>query len=167
MKIVRCFSFVLVIVLVFSSSVQAQRDETVGVRAQTDTVVGPQKNPGVARAFMSVAGVTAGTFAGALVGYRILPHDCGCDDPGLDALIYGAFGGMVIGAALGASGPNLGSGCSFHKRFGRSLGGAALTAVAAYYVAGGRGNEGTLLAVPIGAVGGSLAGLGSCWRART
>ena len=99
-----------------------------------------------------------------MIGYRVLPHDCNCDDPGLDALIYGGLAGMTIGAAFGAALPNLGSVCSFETRLGRSLLGAALFAGAAYAVAGN--GESVVMAVPVGAVGGSLAMLGRCWKSQ-
>lgn len=145
-------------------TIEAQRDEPVGPRARPDTSIVPRRHVGGTRLFTAVGGVLAGTFVGGVVGYRVLPHDCNCDDPGLDATVYGAFAGMVVGAALAGSAPDLGSVCSFQTRFGRSLAGAALTATAAYFVAGGRGNGGSLIAVPLGAIGGSLAGLGRCWK---
>ena len=117
------------------------------------------------RALTSLGGVFLGAIAGGYVGYNVLPHNCACDDPGLDELITGAFVGMAIGAAIGASAPDLGSVCSFDKRLMRSLAGAGLAAGAAYFLAGGSSNEGTLIAVPAAAIGGSLAALGKCWRA--
>ena len=157
------------LLLVFSLCIcalaaDAQRVEPLGPRALADTsVIRHENSPGV-RVFTTVGGVFAGALAGGVLGYKLLPHDCGCDDPGLDELIFGAFAGMAVGAALGASAPKLGSVCNFEERFARSLAGAALTAAAAYFVAGGAGSGGTIIAVPAGAIGGSLGGLGRCWK---
>ena len=151
-------------VFLVSSTLEAQREESVGPHARADSSFVPRKTTPAVRLFTATSGVLVGTIAGGFVGYHVLPHECGCDDPGLDAIVYGAFFGMTVGAALGAAAPDLHSVCSFDKRFARSLAGAGITAIGAYLVAGGRGNGGTLLAIPLGAIGGSLAGLGRCWN---
>ena len=157
--------FLLVLsVSISASSAQAQRDEAFGVRLRTDTSTVANHHGSGLRVLTTFGGVFFGAVAGGYVGYNVLPHNCACDDPGLDEMIYGAFTGMVIGAAIGASAPDLGSACRLEQRLGRSLAGAALIAGAAYVVAGGHGNGGTLIAVPAGAVAGSLAGLGKCWK---
>ena len=157
------FAIVLGICTVTSSAV-AQRDEAFGVRVRTDTATVSKQHGGGIRVLSTVGGVFFGAIAGGYLGYNVLPHNCACDDPGLDELVSGALVGMTIGAAIGAAVPDLGSACSFDKRLMRSLAGAALAAGAAYFVAGGSRNEGTVLAVPAGAIGGSLAALGRCWK---
>ena len=164
MKLSTCLSLVACGVFVLSAPARAQRNEPVGPRARADTAIHPHPHPGGPRLFASLGGVAVGALAGATIGYRVLPHDCNCDDPGLDALIYGGLAGMTIGAAFGAALPNLGSVCSFETRLGRSLLGAALFAGAAYAVAGN--GESVVMAVPVGAVGGSLAMLGRCWKSQ-
>ena len=149
---------------IWTSSAAAQRDEAFGVRVRTDSAIVAQRHGGGLRVLTALGGVFFGAIGGGYVGYNVLPHNCRCDDPGLDEMISGAFVGMAIGAAIGASGPDLGSVCSFERGLMRSLAGAGLAAGAAYLVAGGSGNEGTLLAVPAGAIGGSLAALGRCWK---
>jgi hypothetical protein len=118
------------------------------------------------RLVTSVAGMAAGFFVGGVVGYALLPHDCGgCDDPGLDAIIYGAFVGIPVGAALGAAAPNLGSVCSFSERIGRTLLGAGAGGAVGFLV-GMVSTEGAILiTVPIFSVGGALGSLGRCWKA--
>jgi hypothetical protein len=162
--IVRVLFLVVFSICIWTSSAAAQRDETFGVRVRTDSVIVANHQSGGVRVFTAFGGGFIGTLVGGYVGYHVLPHNCSCDDPGLDEMIYGAFAGMVIGAALGASGPDLGSVCSFDKRLMRSLAGAGLAGVAGYVLAGGHGNGGTVIAVPAGAVGGSLAALGRCWK---
>jgi hypothetical protein len=164
LKISSCLPLLASGLLIISTPVSAQRNDPVGPRAGADTAMRPHRNPGGARLFTSVSGVVVGAVAGAVIGYRVLPHECGCDDPGLDAIVYGGLAGMTIGAALGAAAPNLGSVCSFETRLGRSLLGAVLFAGAAY-VASGEG-EAILMAIPVGAVGGSLAALGRCWKSQ-
>ena len=159
----------ILFLLVFSvsisaSSAAAQRDEAFGVRVRTDTSTVTHNRGNGLRVLTTFGGVFFGAVTGGYIGYNVLPHNCACDDPGLDEMIYGAFTGMIIGGAIGASAPDLGSVCTLDKRLARSLAGAALIAGAAYVVAGGHGNGGTLIAVPAGAVAGSLAGLGKCWK---
>ncbi|HEX6573750.1 MAG TPA: hypothetical protein VF042_02175 [Gemmatimonadaceae bacterium] len=137
-----------------------------GPRIRADTSIAPARNAGAIRFFGALGGSFVGTIGGAYLGYNILPHNCGCDDPGLDQLIWGGLAGSAIGAAIGASAANLGSQCDFPGRFKRSLLGASIGGIAAYFVAGGSSNEGTVIAVPAVAIGGSLAALGRCWKAR-
>ena len=160
----RVIFLVVASICIWTSGAAAQRDEAFGVRTRTDTTIAASHSGGGLRVFTTFGGVLVGAVAGGYVGYNVLPHNCACDDPGLDEMIYGAFAGMAIGAAIGASAPDLGSRCSFEKRFVRSLAGAGLAAGAAYFVAGGHGNGGTVFAVPAGAIGGSLAALGRCWK---
>lgn len=154
------------LILLGASAVGAQRVEPVGPRARPDTMLIPHVNKGHHRFFASLGGSVLGAIAGGYLGYQILPHDCQCDDPGLDALVYGGLAGMTVGAALGAAGPGLRSVCSYDRRLKRSLIGATLVAGASYIVAGGPGNSGTLIAVHLGGMGGSLAALGQCWKSR-
>jgi len=147
-----------------SSALEAQRDESVGPRSRADSSFVQRKTMPAARALGAAGGVFLGAIAGGFVGYNVLPHECGCDDPGLDALIYGGLAGMTVGAALGASLPDLHSVCSFEKRLGRSLAGAGIAAIGSFLLAGN--GESVIIAVPLGAIGGSLAGLGRCWNSR-
>ena len=150
--------------LAFPFTLQGQRVEP--PRARTDSTISPRINNGHHRFFGALGGSVLGAIGGGLLGYQILPHDCGCDDPGLDALIYGALAGSAIGASFGAAAPDLRSVCSFDRRFKRSLIGYSIAAGVSYVLAGGAGSEGTIIAVPLGAIGGSLAALGECWKSR-
>lgn len=118
---------------------------------------------GGARLATAFGGLAAGIFVGGAAGYRVLPHCNGCEDPGLDQMIYGAFVGGAIGAALGAAAPDLRSLCSFDERFARSLIGAGAGMAGAFFL--GRGlNETALLVVPASGVVGALGSLGRCWK---
>jgi hypothetical protein len=159
---IRSMSFLFVCVSL-SSSALAQREPTGSLRNHSDTANAVAK-AAVSRTLLSTAGAVGGAFAGGYIGYHVLSHDCGgCDDPGLAAVLIGALVGTATGAALGAAAPEVGSVCSFGERFSRTLAGAVVgSATLALAVRGG----GILIAVPTGAVGGSLASLGHCWRAR-
>jgi hypothetical protein len=120
-------------------------------------------NAGAIRLVSSVGAAGLGIVGGGLLGYHILPHCTGCEDPGLDSIIYGSFVGAAIGAAFGAARPDLRSVCrQFKARFQRTLIGAGAGAGAMFLVSGR--NETSLFLVPVGAIGGSLAGLGRCWK---
>ena len=151
--------------LLFSSSLEAQRIDAVGARSRSNSLVIHRHAPAL-RIAGSVGGAFLGAVAGGFVGANIPAHDCNCDDPGLDEVVFGGFAGLTLGAALGAAWPDINSVCSRGTRIERSLIGAAVAASVFYVVAGGRGNGGTLIAVPVGAIGGSLAGLGRCWKSR-
>ena len=158
------WSLIALSVCLLSAPLEAQRDERVGPRARADSSFIPRRAAVGARFLGSVGGVFLGAIAGGYVGYNVLPHECGCDDPGLDALIYGGLVGMTVGAALGTSLADLHSVCSFDTRFGRSLAGAGIAATLSYLLAGK--GESIIIAVPFGAIGGSLAGLGKCWNSK-
>jgi hypothetical protein len=153
--------FFLMISITGPASAQARAPDTF---ARTDTVIAPKRNVGGIRFAGALGGAFVGAIGGAYLGYNILPRDCACDDPGLDALIWGGLGGITIGAAFGAAAANLGSQCDFGASLKRTLLGAGAGGIAAYFVAGGASNEGTVIAVPAAAIGGSLAALGKCWR---
>ena len=113
----------------------------------------------------SLGGAGLGVIAGGFLGYQLLPHCTGCEDPGLEAIIYGSFAGSAIGAAFGAAFPNLGSVCDFKGRIRRTLLGAGAGAAVMFILGGGLSqNESSLILVPAGAIGGSLAALGRCWK---
>ena len=117
------------------------------------------------RLLTAAAGTFVGFFVGATVGYQVLSHDCGgCDDPGLDALIYGALVGMPVGAALGAAAPRLGSVCAFRERTGRALlgafGGGAVGLVAGFATEGAG-----IITIPVFSIAGALGSLGRCCKA--
>jgi hypothetical protein len=117
---------------------------------------------GGARLAASVGGLVAGMFVGGTAGYRMLPHCDGCEDPGLDQMIYGAFVGGAIGAALGAAAPTLRSSCSFDERFARSIVGAGAGMAGAFLLGGRSGTS--LIIVPVSSVAGALGSLGRCWK---
>jgi hypothetical protein len=117
---------------------------------------------GGARLAASVGGLVGGMFLGGAAGYRVLPHCNGCEDPGLDAMIYGAFVGGAIGAALGAAGPTLRSSCSFDERFARTIVGAGAGMAGAFLLGGRSGTS--LIIVPVSSVAGALGSLGRCWK---
>lgn len=68
-----------------------------------------------------------GTYVGYHVADAIL-GPCMCDDPGLEAGIYGLTIGGTLGSALGASLPA--GDCSFDTRFARGAAGATLGTLA-------------------------------------
>ena len=122
-------------------------------------------NAGAIRLVSSVGAAGLGIIAGGFLGYHLLPHCTGCEDPGLDAIVYGSFAGAAIGAAFGAARPNLESICDFKTRFRRTLLGAGAGAGAMFILGGGLSkNETSLFLVPAGGIGGSLAALGRCWK---
>lgn len=143
----------------FAGSTQAQ----VGPRARPDTMIGRNPQAGTVRLFGSLAGTTLGMLGGAYAGYNLLPHTPNGDDPGLRELVYGGLVGATVGAAIGASAPNLRSVCKFNTRFKRSIIGAGIAATVGFIFVGGA-NESSIIAVPASAMGGSLAGLGRCWK---
>jgi hypothetical protein len=161
---VRILAGAALLLVIVAGKVGAQRNEPIALRQSIVDSARTNQNAGPKRFGSAMLGGLIGIIAGAFVGAHVPAHDCQCDDPGLDEFVYGAFAGSVAGAALGASVADLGSVCAFDTRFTRSLVGSAVTATAAYFVAGGRGSGGTLIAVPVGAIGGSLAGLGRCWK---
>jgi hypothetical protein len=161
---IRILAGAALLLLIFSGKVRAQRNDPIALRQLIADSARTNQNAGPRRAGSAILGGLIGIIAGAFVGAHVPAHDCQCDDPGLDEFVFGAFAGSIAGAALGASLPDLGSVCAFDERFTRSLLGAAVTATAAYFVSGGRRSGGPLIAVPVGAVGGSLAGFGRCWK---
>ena len=124
--------------------------------------VASDNNAGAIRLVSSVGAAGLGIVAGGFLGYHLLPHCNGCEDPGLDAIVYGSFVGAALGAAFGAARPNLRSVCQFKTRLQRTLIGAGAGAGGVFLLSGL--NETSLFLVPVGAIGGSLAGLGRCWK---
>jgi hypothetical protein len=164
-----------------AGSLHAQRVGSLGLRGEDRRVPPPTElglrvstapdaggNTPAARLLTAVSGALAGIVVGGTAGYRLLPHhDCGCDDPGLDELVYGALVGSSIGAALGAAAPGLGSVCFFRERIGRTLLGAGAAGTFGFIVGGGLSKSGaSLITVPIFSVGGALGSLGRCWKVR-
>jgi hypothetical protein len=130
-----------------------------------DGVRNDNNNAGAIRLASSVGAAGLGIIAGGFLGYHLIPHCTGCEDPGLDAIVYGSFVGAAIGAAFGAARPNLHSVCPFRTRFQRTLIGAGVGAGAMFILGGGLSqNETSLILVPAGGIGGALAGLGRCWK---
>jgi len=81
--------------------------------------------PREVRFFTGLLGFAAGT----LIGYHIADKSlgpCMCDDPGLDAAIWGITIGGGAGAALGVAALRAGSSCGFGDRLARAIGGATL-----------------------------------------
>lgn len=151
---------VAVAALVLAQPLAAQR-----VPPRTEGAPRANSNAGPIRLVSSLGGAGLGIIAGGFLGYQLLPHCTGCEDPGLEALVYGSFVGAAIGAAFGAANPNLGSACPFKTRFQRTLLGAGAGAAAMFIVGGGLSQNGSaLILVPAGAIGGSLAALGRCWK---
>lgn len=134
-----------------------------GSRASIDS--NASRNAPAIRLATAVGGTLLGIVVGATAGYQLFPHDCNCDDPGLDQLVYGGLVGSSFGAALGAAIPRLGSVCSLNQRIGRTLAGATAGGVLAFLVAGGLFQSGsTLIAIPVLSVAGALGSLGRCWK---
>lgn len=158
-----------------ASSLHAQRvTSIVGLGAADRDAIGiaspilasqPSRSTVAIRLATAIGGTFVGFVVGGTVGYRVLSHDCGgCDDPGLDAIIYGALVGTPIGAALGAAAPQLGSVCSFNQRIGRTLLGA-VAGGAVGFVAGAITEGAVLITFPVFSIGGALGSLGRCWKA--
>ena len=80
----------------------------------------------------SLIGIAAGVGVAAATG----PHDCQCDDPGLEEFLLGYAVGAVVGASVGAAMPaSTNPECGFGSRLppallGGTLGGAVGVAVA-------------------------------------
>src|SRR5687768_8951586 len=122
-------------------------------------------NAGAARLGGAVGGLLVGTVVGGYAGYQILPHCGGCEDPGLEQMVYGAFIGQAAGAAIGAALPRLGSSCSRQQRLQRSAIGAAAGGLLGFLLGGGLDlSENSLILVPVGSVAGALGALGRCWK---
>jgi hypothetical protein len=122
-------------------------------------------NAGAARLGGAVGGLLIGTVVGGYAGYQVLPHCGGCEDPGLDQMVYGAFIGGAAGAAIGAALPRLGSSCSREKRLQRTTLGAAAGGLLGFLLGGGLDlSENSLILVPAGSVAGALGALGRCWK---
>lgn len=161
-----------------AGSLHAQRVGSFGLRGADRRVPTPTElglgvstapdaggNTRAIRLVTAAGGAAVGIVVGGVVGYRLLPHhDCGCDDPGLAELVWGAAVGGSIGAALGAAAPHLDSVCSFKQRVGRTILGAGAGATLGFLV-GSFSGEGSLLGVPIFSVLGAVGSLGRCWNA--
>ncbi|MEO8193642.1 MAG: hypothetical protein ABI681_07310 [Gemmatimonadales bacterium] len=130
------------------------------------TALDGRRNAVTIRLVSGLAGTLVGFVVGGFVGYRVLPHDCGgCDDPGLDAIVYGALVGTWVGAAAGVAMPGLGSVCSFNERVGRALLGAGAGGALGFLIGGGFGMSGTsLILVPLFSIGGAVGSIGRCWK---
>jgi hypothetical protein len=104
--------------------------------------------------FLSAAAFeVVGFFVGAHVADGII-GPCNCDDPGLDAAIWGGSAGMVVGAGVGAALVNSG-GCGFGQRLVYGIGGAFVgwgMGVTVGLLSGGPGLLLLPLSVPLGAV---------------
>ena len=151
---------VAIVSLLVAAPLDAQR-----IPPRTDGI--PQDNPnaGAIRLISSVGVAGLGIIAGGFLGYHLIPHCTGCEDPGLDAIVYGSFIGSAIGAAFGAARPDLYSICPFKERLERTVIGAGVGAAAMFILGGGLSrNESSLILVPVGSVGGALASLGRCWK---
>jgi hypothetical protein len=150
-----------------SVNAAAQRADSIDRRGVHRDTATTYRNVSGLRLISSAGGAFIGLFAGGFVGAQVPAHNCGCDDPGLEEVVYGALVGATIGAAIGTALPNMRSICSTNARFGKALLGAAIGASAGFVVGGGLGKDGTaLLLTPAGAIGGSLFALGQCWRSR-
>ncbi len=157
--------FAFGLTLVCSSQLSAQRVESIDRRGVHRDTATTYRSTSPLRFFTSTGGAIVGLLAGAMVGEKLPHHNCGCDDPGLDEIIYGALVGATIGAAIGTALPNMRSVCSSNVRLGRSFIGAGIGASAGFILGGGLGKDGaSVLSTPAGAIGGSLIGLGRCWR---
>jgi hypothetical protein len=163
--VIRLIVAALLCMMISTTPLHAQRAPEASVAFRNDTISQHPNSQGPKRFLGATAGAVLGIIFGAYAGYNVLPHNCGCDDPGLDEIVYGGLVGAAVGAAVGASAPDLHSACSFDARLGRSLIGSVGVAAASWFVAGGA-NGGAIIAVPVGAIGGSLAGLGRCWQSR-
>jgi hypothetical protein len=132
-----------------------------------DTAQRNHPHPLPARAFTAGLGWIGGAIVGAYVWYQIRPHDCSCDDPGLEQIIEGGFGGGALGAAFGAAAPELDSRCSFKTRIARGLLGS-LAGTAIGLLAGSDGGNSVerynaaAIAVPVLSVSGATLAVWRC-----
>jgi amino acid transporter len=179
MILVKRLSLFLIGVAVCSTSARAQSDSLLthvlldsatlfNVNSEFAQVA--QKPPiGSIRLASSSGGFMFGMLVGGFTGYEMVSQNCDhCRNPTGDALVVGGVIGGALGAALGAAFLDLKSVCSFDKRIMRTLIGSAAGASALFVAAGGmehrRGRSAFF--VPIGAIGGSMAMLGRCWKSR-
>jgi hypothetical protein len=169
----------LAVIALCSTSARAQSDSLLthvlldsaslfGVNSEFAQV--SQKPPiGSIRLASSSGGFMFGLLLGGFTGYEIVAEGCDhCRNPTGDALVVGGVIGGALGAALGAAFLDLRSVCSFDKRIMRTLIGSTVGASALFVASGGlehrRGRSAFF--VPIGAIGGSMAMLGRCWKSR-
>jgi|SRR5687767_4389937 len=170
-------SLALALAIGWTGSLHAQRVGSFGLRGADRRVPPPTAlglgvstaldaggNTRAIRLVTATGGAAVGIVVGGVVGYRLPHHDCGCDDPGLAELVWGAAVGSSIGAAIGAAAPHLGSVCSFRQRVGRTFLGAGAGGTLGFLV-GSFSGDGSLLGVPIFGVLGAGGSLGRCWKA--
>jgi hypothetical protein len=111
---------------------------------------------------LRIVGGLAGFIVGAYVGYHVadaMLGPCMCDDPGLEAAIFGIPIGGTVGAALGASLPE--SDCAFGSRFGRGTAGAVLGTAAGIALTFASGGVGVWL-LPALTTAGAVAAVDHC-----
>lgn len=168
----RFVAFAWVVVIAGASPMNAQRvasNSPVGVSRlvfaetrATDSASSIASSGEIAPAAVrAVAATSAGLVAGyigAVFGAR-MSGSCSCDDPGLVGAIFGGLGGVALGSSLGAAAPGLGSICTLNERFARTLIGSVVGTVAG--IAAAQASR-QILALPLLAVGGSVASLGRC-----
>jgi hypothetical protein len=95
------------LLLLSSSHAAAQRNDSIDRRGVRRDTANTYRNLSAYR-FVSSTGIAfVGVLVGGIAGGQLPPHDCGCDDPGLDEVVYGALVGATIGAAIGAAYPNM------------------------------------------------------------
>ena len=155
---VKCVSMSVVFCafVAVSESVSAQATPT------NETVSAPGRSWVLVRVYDSAVGSGVGGAIGALIGYQISYDRRPTDGDVFNATPYSALLGFVIGAGIGAA-SDVNNDCRFGKRFSRSLLGAGIGATAAFILSGALHNTASLMAaVPVGAVGGSVAALGRC-----
>jgi hypothetical protein len=172
----------IALVALFLTDAEAQSDSVL-TRALSDTTsllgrLSQESSPVKVQKFEVQAirlssasgGFVFGMVLGGFAGHEISDADCtrNCRRPAGEALLTGAAIGGTVGAALGAAFLNLESVCGFNRRILRTVIGTAVGASALFAATGGleerRGRSAFF--IPIGAIGGSLATLGPCWKSR-
>ncbi|MEO8194702.1 MAG: hypothetical protein ABI681_12695 [Gemmatimonadales bacterium] len=138
------------------------------IRRLSQHLPGEKPQIGSIRLASSAGGFVFGLVVGGFSGYEMSSVDCtkSCRNSQNDALITGAAIGGAIGAALGAAFLDLKSICPFEKRLMRALIGSGIGASTLFIAARGWDRQRSISVIPIGAVGGSLATLGRCWKSR-
>ena len=108
-----------------------------------------------------------GMLIGGFIGHATSGRDCtkNCHGSKGDGILKGAAVAGALGAGLGAAFFDLRSVCPFKRRFIQTLAGSGIGAYVAFKAAGGIDDRGrSAFFIPIGAIGGALGTLGSCWK---
>jgi hypothetical protein len=114
------------------------------------------------RAVAGLAGWLVGAVTGAYVASALPHHNCQCDDPGLEEVLYGILIGSVIGTAAGSAAPTVSARCQYGTRFGRALLGSAAGTLLGGVATLPTVAPAALVVIPISAASGAALAIGNC-----